>query len=199
MKEHPVIGEQEQSFPDMIVPILGWRSWRVKKTRQGPVLHALHQKGVWPAKKPLLAHCAQLKHGEWQRQSLFKDVWVPNPKHPLSPPVTDCMCGIHAGRSLWWTIEYSNNPNASIFGTCMMWGKVLQHKKGYRSQYAYPHQLFAIPNRLPTADKTISKLESAYGLKIKQIEDWSELVDLVAGPWQREQSNQLAKILQDPE
>jgi hypothetical protein len=106
------------------------------------------------------------------------------------------MCGIHAGRSLWWTIEYSQVEKASIFGTCMLWGKVLQHKKGYRAQYSYPHQLFAIKDRLHKPDQTIAALNKAYGLEIKVIDDWSVLVDLVAGPWQDQEVNRLTKILQ---
>ncbi len=78
----------------------------------------------------------------------------------------------------------------------MMWGKVLQHKKGYRSQYAYPHQLFAITDRVPQPAKTIAKIEATYGLEIKMIDSWAELVDLVAGPWQMQQMLELTRALQ---
>jgi hypothetical protein len=88
-----------------------------------------------------------------------------DPTH--AAPVENCTCGIYAykreefekQRELW---------HGQVFGEIYLWGKVVEHKKGYRAQYAYPKSL-----KVDINDKLgpyIGWMALLYGVPIELVE-----------------------------
>jgi hypothetical protein len=64
------------------------------------------------------------------------------------PPQTDCTCGIYAAK----TLHHLRSAGFERYGICgevFLWGKVVEHERGWRAQLAYPKNLFLSPDALP--------------------------------------------------
>jgi hypothetical protein len=117
--------------------LLGWRAWRVIERDEGPTLVSWWLNTLWPARQALEAGCRT--HG--------------------SHPVADHMCGIHAYTGREEAFAYlgrrhesrlrlvSRRPERTLavaFGRVSGWGHAVRHTRGWRSQFAYPYELFLI-------------------------------------------------------
>jgi hypothetical protein len=115
----------------------GWRAWRVIEREDGPTLTSWWLNTLWPAREALESGCGM--HG--------------------SRPVADHMCGIHAYTNRTEAFAYlgrrhdgrprlfSRRPErtlAVVFGRVSGWGHAVAHTRGWRSQFAYPYELFLI-------------------------------------------------------
>jgi hypothetical protein len=67
-----------------------------------------------------------------------------------------CTCGVYAARTLDHLTEI-NYRDFGIHGEVNLWGKVWQHKLGYRAEFAYPRNFVVPPGFLPA---NLSILES---------------------------------------
>lgn len=85
-------------------------AWRAWRIRKGRLRSALISEALWPEDKPLEAVC----------------------QHPNAPRM-DCSCGIYAAKS-----PEQVSMLGDTYGKVLLWGKVIEHKDGYRAQYAYP-------------------------------------------------------------
>jgi hypothetical protein len=112
-------------------PIAGWRTWNLSEDPPtGPLLHPVGP-GVdawWPG-QALHARC-----GANPILSLFR------PQHPAPDP--SCTCGIYAASSL----QALERPRPAwlpppVVGTVSLWGKVIEHERGWRAEFAYPARL----------------------------------------------------------
>jgi hypothetical protein len=68
--------------------------------------------------------------------------------HAHDAPQVNCTCGVYAARSL----EYLRSAGYGEYGICgevYLWGKVVEHERGWRAQLAYPRNLFLPPDALP--------------------------------------------------
>jgi hypothetical protein len=100
-------------------PALGWRAWRLERRRNGLRLISLTRNDAWPARTAMRARCDLAAHDP--------------------APSVGCSCGLYAAR------EPEDLPqagvgayNASVVGSVAMWGRVIEHEFGSRSQNAYP-------------------------------------------------------------
>jgi hypothetical protein len=114
----------------------GWRAWRVIEREDGPTLTSWWLSTLWPARRALEADCGM--HG---------------PR-----PVAHHMCGIHAYDSRDEAFAYLGRRHDSgprlfarrertlgvAFGRVSGWGHAVRHARGWRSQFAYPYELFLI-------------------------------------------------------
>jgi hypothetical protein len=115
----------------------GWRAWRVVERRDGPTLTSWWLDALWPARRALESACGM--HG---------------PR-----PVAHHMCGIHAYAAREAAFAYlgrrhegppspfARRPERTLgvaFGRVSGWGHAVQHTHGWRSQFAYPYELFLI-------------------------------------------------------
>lgn len=126
--------------PDTVEPVRGWRAWRMYKAG---LLGSLTRSCVWPPHQAMEALCIP--------NSLSQEIGhIPEEK---------CTCGLYslkrADQQLHvytlddrWYRLYS-------FGVSAFWGKVIEHKGGYRAQFGYP-ELIVVPSPIespyPTPD-----------------------------------------------
>lgn len=118
-------------------PLRGWRGWQVLDGRHGPVLASWWVNARWPARRPLEAHCSV--HG------------------PL--PVAHHVCGIHAFSAREEALAYLDRSQHSTpllfvrrpqralglaIGRVSGWGRAVAHARGWRSQFAYPYDLYLL-------------------------------------------------------
>lgn len=109
----------------IVTAIIGWRRWTVEMF--GNVLRS--NNGVkWGVGEKLVAEC--------KRDTLMWRFSTPD-SHCQG---IHCTCGIYAYKSQS-LIETGENAPAGllhVYGEVYLWGRVVEHAKGYRGQYAYP-------------------------------------------------------------
>jgi hypothetical protein len=111
--------------------LLGWRAWRVVEDDDEPVLMSWWLNTAWPAGRRVESTCGM--HG--------------------SRPVAHHMCGIHAFSGRDEALAYAGRRHdlrrdpfertlGIAIGRVSGWGHAVRHARGWRSQYAYPYELF---------------------------------------------------------
>jgi hypothetical protein len=114
----------------------GWRAWQVHDGPDGPVLYSWAHGVAWPAQRPLEARCN--RHG---------------PR-----PAAHHSCGIYAFAERDDALAYAQAPprGAQLFtrrpdrargiavGIVSGWGRAVRHARGWRSQLAYPYDLYLL-------------------------------------------------------
>lgn len=113
-------------IPDSIDPVVGWRAWGLvpsaPRARVGPhtswFLTSVFAKHTWPPRRRMSAHCPSCSR----------------------PPAVLCSCGLYAFHSIE---DLPLCPyQACVLGSVSGWGRVVEHRRGWRSTYAYPVSLF---------------------------------------------------------
>ena len=116
-----------------IEPLIGWRAWTLVMHRAGrdPALRpAAAGAGEWFPRRPYRAACAK----EGTAASMLQG------QHPS--PVPECSCGIYASSSLRTLVTSTPAmPAVSAVGTVALWGRVIEHERGWRAEFAYPDRL----------------------------------------------------------
>lgn len=103
-------------------PVLGWRAWRLERRVEGLRLLSLTRNDAWPAHEAMEAGC---------------DV----ASHAIAPDLA-CSCGLYAARELAVLARSGIGAhNAGVIGRVAMWGRVIEHESGLRSEKAYPSRL----------------------------------------------------------
>lgn len=125
-------------IPDYISPIVGYRVWRWNATG----LKSLNGE-PWPPGRPLVAGCRAAARGTMVGHT--KAV-----HDAREPPHSDCTCGVYAAKSLEHLRRFGYEERG-ILGEVYLWGTVVEHKLGWRAQFAYPKSLFLPPDELPFA------------------------------------------------
>ncbi|HEX9124153.1 MAG TPA: hypothetical protein VF984_12505 [Actinomycetota bacterium] len=112
-------------------PIRGWRIWNLSEDpERGTLLHPVGSgSGAWEPRRAVRARCTPPPFVGLTRRS-----------HEAPDPA--CTCGIYAARSL----EVFDRPRPAyppppVVGTVSMWGRVIEHERGWRAAEAYPAQL----------------------------------------------------------
>ena len=107
------------SAPDAIQPIRAWRVWAGSAMGDGTVelrsLTDAARRTRWPVGEALHARCMRGRH---------------------PAPSTECSCGIYAHRSRGAALAHARAAPGSIVGEVELWGRVIEHEHGYRSEYA---------------------------------------------------------------
>ena len=115
-------------------PILGWRVWHLSvEPGTGPRLRpagsGLDGASEWPPMRASIARCGAHPLRSWRRRD-----------HPA--PDADCTCGIYASRSL---ADFERGvpayPPPCVVGMVSLWGRVIEHSRGWRAELAYPARL----------------------------------------------------------
>jgi hypothetical protein len=83
---------------------------------------------VWPARGPVRAVCAARGERGW---------------HPHRSPGEGCRCGIYAAKRLEQLPReaYVVTAATAVVGSVAVWGKVIDHERGYRVEFAYPDRI----------------------------------------------------------
>jgi len=120
----------------------GWRAWQVVDGRDGPVLLSWAHATEWPARRALEARCN--RHGR---------------------PAAHHSCGVYAFSDREPALAYAephpggpqlfvHRPERALaiaVGVVSGWGRVIRHARGWRSQFAYPYDLY-----LPAGDRGLA-------------------------------------------
>jgi hypothetical protein len=136
--------------PDLATPIIGYRSWVLDTDRRSERLRLIlrsmvKRDAVWPVRKAMAARCLC----DDQRGYIvpFRG-WLPVATSKLKYPTEAHSCGIYAFKNLENTAKMSRTGPPVVFGKCALWGRVIEHERGYRAQFAYPLSLFASKENL---------------------------------------------------
>lgn len=112
-------------------PIEAWRLWSVEHGDAGPMLAAISEDGfVWPPEQKR-AFCSASR--------------------PHFAPHLDCTCG-------YWSLKEPEiaqralYDDAGVVGRVKLWGRYCEFERGYRSEYAYPAELWLYT---PDADEAM--------------------------------------------
>jgi hypothetical protein len=121
--------EAEQSLE----PILGWRAWRLLRNSTGDLrIVPSTPRAAWEPREPVRATCS----GSHTRLYM-----VFNPELAAShhSPEPGCTCGIHSMKDAARLARAGRST--AVIGRVAMWGRVIEHSKGFRAELAYPSRL----------------------------------------------------------
>jgi hypothetical protein len=100
-------------------PVEGWRAWELRRGLDGLTLISPLVEMHWPAGRRLSAACR--RHGGHRA------------------PDEDCSCGIYAVPAP--EALGAVRTGVSVVGSVALWGRVVEHVRGYRGEFAYPQRL----------------------------------------------------------
>jgi len=135
-------------------PLVGWRCWYVLP-HEG-LLRPIYKRGL--AWKPRQAHEAVC------------------PEQPHEVPADGCKCGIWTVchpmllDEIGWTVAppagIPKLAGVLVVGQVALWGKIVEHERGWRASAAYPRHLYAL-----TDDPMVAEtLRERYGIPV----EWGE-------------------------
>lgn len=87
----------------------------------------------------------------WQLRPVFQRRWWHGPHYEApAPPRSRNSCGIHAFKT--WelaadAIQIGTDSLYPVFGVVALWGKVVEHERGYRAEHAMIRRLI-VPGRI---------------------------------------------------
>ena len=137
-----MIGPNETWEPVVGDPLVGWRTWRSVRDREGVWrLRSLYHAALWPEQEPLEAQC----------MSPYPNT-LPAHECPSPPGLVAAHpvwagfwnggheCGVFASKTREAASVYRcfTPDEAGLVGAVNLWGRVAVHVNGYRAQYAYP-------------------------------------------------------------
>lgn len=154
----------ENKVPDYMEPLIGWRFWFINEEEN----RVVSRSEEW---EPFKAHKAI--HKDWWANHL--GISNNTSCHPLCAE-----CGIYAYKE---KIGVENHTRFMvppvIIGQVYLWGEVVEHKVGYRAQYAYPKSFYGGP--------IAKKLAEIYKVEHLKGEDTcilaKKLDDTMWNPW----------------
>jgi hypothetical protein len=111
---------EPDELPLSIEPVEGWRGWRLAYHRGRLTLFSLTRSAVWPAREAMRSTCTD---------------------HPDGPTMR-CGCGIYASSSpKTFARVRVLSCGPAVVGEVAMWGRIVEHREGARSQFAYPQRM----------------------------------------------------------
>jgi hypothetical protein len=111
------------SAPDTAEAIVGWRAWTLRSAGDSVQLGSIAHRGSgWVARTTMHATCA-----------------IAPGRHRA--PLPGCTCGVYATKAATGLAQHAASTNAAVIGTVSLWGTVVEHRAGYRAEYAYPQRL----------------------------------------------------------
>lgn len=114
--------------PDYTQTLTGWRAWKVHNEK----LYSLGMSQYWEPRVAKEAFCAY--EGGYETESAT---------HPS--PARDCSCGYWSFSSMDILMDaLKAYSGVAVVGSIEIWGRVIECENGYRSQFAYPKELWLL-------------------------------------------------------
>lgn len=138
--------------------IVGWRGWNIVHP------HFLFTNStVWLPQERTEAFCTTRYHAEGERV-----------------PVENCSCGIYAF-TMAHEVKEQNYTHQTLLGEVFLWGKVIEHSRGYKAEYAYPKKFYAKSEELYWEENQHNTVNSISHMpRDKQYEAYIRLVNFIA-------------------
>jgi hypothetical protein len=129
-----------EKSPDFVHTITAWRGWGVTNGE----LEALGSSSRWEPRRALRANC---RIGE-----------------DHAAPQMDCNCGYWSFRTKELLIQAMERYATSVcvIGQVEIWGRVIECENGFRSEYAYPKELWLLEDGLES-------LSWKYGVPVRRL------------------------------
>jgi hypothetical protein len=128
-------------------PIIAYRIWKVSP--EGRLSTAYRNSGKWPWMKPYSASCDKV-HVAANNRSPYDPFFITalgvdtTTVADHDGPHFDCTCGLYGYKTvkcLEQTFPQYYTTNC-VLGRVALWGKIVEHKDGYRAEYGYPQVLY---------------------------------------------------------
>jgi hypothetical protein len=148
-------------IPDYISPVVGYRVWQWDAVG----LKSLNGE-LWVPGQRLSAVCRADTRGSIT--GLTKAT-----HEPSELPSQKCTCGAYAAK----TVEHIYKCGYGRFGVqgeVYLWGRVVEHERGWRAEFAYPKTLILVPAAIPFSFSAIEarlKTLTAFGTDIFILRD----------------------------
>jgi hypothetical protein len=163
--------------------IVGWRVWRVARpverraTAQGLARELLEaeRRGATGVLDELFEHRLRslTEQTFWPGEGRFTGSCRAEPPTGHEAPGVRCECGIWAFRDRApaeaTVAAYVHCGSPVAYGRVALWGRVVEHERGWRGQYARPLEL----HLCGAADDIAWELVEAYGLPV-ELAPWPE-------------------------
>lgn len=135
-------------IPDYAHYLTGYRAWGLSPEGH---LRSVSMSSEWKPKQITTAKCVDYGDGDEY------DETCPKCGHHLHvAPVADCTCGLWCYKEASGLEAHSFSP---ILGQIALWGHIIEHEDGYRSEFAYPLTLWTTDDYAP--------LIADYGVPVK--------------------------------
>jgi hypothetical protein len=141
------------TVPDLSVAVEGWRTWEVA--------WRLPKYGVAPK-----MHSVTESHYFWAPRQAMRAVCH---KPHCETPGEECSCGFYSARTLDHLLSMNYHVydpadgRVNVVGKVANWGKVIQCSQGWRSEWAYPVELY-----VPFEAHHLGRpLREAYGVPVR--------------------------------
>jgi len=144
------------NIPDYISPVVGYRVWQWNAAG----LRSLNGE-PWLPGRPLAAGCRVAARG-----TIVGRAKAVHGADEL--PYSDCTCGVYAAKNIEH-LRQVGYERRGIRGEVYLWGTVVEHRLGWRAQFAYPKSLCLPPDAIPfTLAEIDARLKSliAFGADI---------------------------------
>lgn len=135
---------RESKVPDFSSPFIGFRVWQIRRHR-GKLGLRYGRYGLF----------CPYRNRFWHLDSVTEAECIPPDKEwrrvPHEPPGSNCTCGLYAYNSLT-ELRTSIRPMTYLplaVGLVLGWGRIVQHEKGWRAQYAKPVAIAEPPRKDP--------------------------------------------------
>jgi hypothetical protein len=133
------VSAQPQPPSDRVLdPVEGWRTWALDRAGDDLRLVSPLVDAVWPHGRAFAATC--------RRHAGHRS------------PADECSCGIYAVSSP--ADLGSVCAGVSVVGSVALWGRVVEHQRGYRGELAYPQRLRLVCAACLEADGLFTSPES---------------------------------------
>lgn len=135
-------------IPDLISTIVAYRTW------------------AWDAEGIASLNCERWIPGEAMKAICSGGLLDYMPQHKSPHP--KCSCGVYAAKNFKHLVQIGYAAHG-IHGEVELWGTVMEHRLGYRAQFAYPKNFVVPEDMLPyPAAELESRLEGLmlYGVDI---------------------------------
>jgi hypothetical protein len=127
--------------PDFTEEFVGWRGWIVNAS--GNLAAILHEDAEWMPGEALPAFCGKGR------------------RHPV--PFNKCTCGFYATKAFNKFREQGYMFGDSVvWGRCSMWGKSIDYTEGWKTQFAYPREIW-----VPYTQLHLVEVVAKYGVPVR--------------------------------
>ena len=133
-------------------PIIAYRAWNCPGDLLDPVNNQYTP--AWNPLKPAAAICVAVDISFGIGLGYRQKSGVPGAPH------ADCGCGYYGFKT---PDDLAQVAHADIFGRVALWGKVFEHKDGYRAEFAYPQVLYTHRALRPDL---IARVAAKYGVDV---------------------------------